>query len=139
MFYSHKTLRPSCYYCKFKKITRTGDITLADYWGIDKAIPGFNDNKGVSLVLVNTEKGQYIFDLCKGSVDYQAAKLEDSMQNSLRFCYQEPSGREKFWHLYNVSGINGCIKSMKMQGKLKKNKKPKKELLVLQYGMQRRW
>ena len=129
LFYSHKILRPSCYYCKFKKIIRTSDISLADYWGIDKAIPGFNDNKGVSLVLVNTEKGQYIFDLCEESIDYRTAKLEDSMQNSMRFCYQEPSGRERFWHLYNVSGINGCIKTIKKQRQLKKMKNLKKRVV----------
>lgn len=122
LFYSHKIARPSCYYCKFKKIIRTSDITIADFWGIDKAIPGFNDDKGVSLVLVNTEKGQHFFDLCKESINYQPAKLEDSMQNSLRFCYPEPSGREEFWRSYNTSGIKGCIKSIKKQDQIKRMK-----------------
>lgn len=35
-----------------------GDITIADYWGIEKVAPEFDDNKGVSLVLVNNEAGK---------------------------------------------------------------------------------
>ena len=119
MFYSHKILRHSCYNCKFKKIVRISDITIADYWGIDKAIPGFNDNKGVSLVIVNTEKGCKIFDVCKKDIIWKTAKLEDSMQNSLRFSYQEPSGRIEFWQLYKSSGLKGCMKEMQKQNRLK--------------------
>ena len=52
-FYSHNILRPSCYKCPYKDIKHPGDITIGDYWGIEKAAPGFNDNKGVSLVLIN--------------------------------------------------------------------------------------
>ena len=51
LFYNHAVLRPSCYKCPFKQIMHPGDITIADYWGIEKAAPEFDDNKGVSLVI----------------------------------------------------------------------------------------
>lgn len=57
-FLGCKTYRESCYYCKFANKNRVGDITLADYWGIQKFHPEFFDENGVSLVLVNTEKGK---------------------------------------------------------------------------------
>lgn len=64
LFYNHHILRPSCFCCRFKDIPRNSDITLADFWGIDKVLPKFNDGKGVSLVLVNSEKGKHIFESC---------------------------------------------------------------------------
>jgi len=111
LFYSHNILRPSCFECKYKCISRLGDVTIADYWGIDKAIPGFNDNKGVSLVLVNTEKGLHLFDEAKIDVEWKEAALKDSMQNSLRVCYQEPFERKQFWINYQKNGFSGYLKN----------------------------
>lgn len=54
--------RPSCYECKFKGFPRIADITLADFWGIEKIDPTMFDNIGTSLVLINNEKGQRFFD-----------------------------------------------------------------------------
>lgn len=120
LFGTHEIIRPSCYYCKYKKVIRVGDITIADYWGIDKAIPEFNDNKGVSLVLVNTEKGKRIFELCKEGIIWKSAKLRDSMQNCLRVCYGAPANRKEFWLSYKQNGIKGCIKAIKRQNELQK-------------------
>ena len=50
------SLRPSCYSCRFKTLIRQSDITLADFWGIEHVCPEMDDNKGTSLVLVNSEK-----------------------------------------------------------------------------------
>lgn len=54
--------RPSCYDCKFKGFPRIADITLADFWGIDKVAPTMYDNLGTSLVLINNQKGKLFFD-----------------------------------------------------------------------------
>lgn len=55
--------RPSCYDCKFKEFPRIADITLADFWGIDKIAPEMYDNLGTSLVLINNKKGKRFFDV----------------------------------------------------------------------------
>lgn len=54
--------RHSCYNCQFNGLRRVGDITIADFWGIGQmGIPFKHDvSKGVSLVLVNNERGRYI-------------------------------------------------------------------------------
>ena len=56
-------LRPSCYNCPAKSLKSGSDITIADYWGIESVLPEFNDKKGISLVLINTEKGSERYDL----------------------------------------------------------------------------
>lgn len=55
-------LRPSCYDCKSKGINRRSDITLGDFWGIDNVIPGLNDQKGISAVIIQSNKGKEIFE-----------------------------------------------------------------------------
>jgi len=61
-FLQNLYLRPSCYACKFKTLSRQSDLTLADFWGIENIIPSLDDDKGTSLVLVNTEKGESMFE-----------------------------------------------------------------------------
>ena len=53
-------LRPSCYQCPVRDLRSGSDITLADFWGIGSLLPHLDDDKGVSVIMVNTEKGQRI-------------------------------------------------------------------------------
>lgn len=64
-------MRPSCYDCKFKDLPRYGDLTLADFWGIEKIDKKLADNRGTSLLLINSEKGKKIFELIKKRVIYK--------------------------------------------------------------------
>lgn len=59
-FLSGTMYRESCYNCKYANYDRIGDITLADFWGIEKVNPKFYSKKGVSLVICNTQKGKDI-------------------------------------------------------------------------------
>lgn len=97
IYYGHTILRPSCYECPYKSINHPGDITIADYWGIEKAAPSFDDNKGVSLVLVNTEKGIEYLENVKRNLVWSTTKIEDSMQPPLQAPYIKPANREQFW------------------------------------------
>ncbi|BEG97878.1 Coenzyme F420 hydrogenase/dehydrogenase, beta subunit C-terminal domain [Bacteroides sedimenti] len=54
-------LRPSCYQCPSKSFKSGSDLSIADYWGIQNVLQDFDDDMGVSLVLVNTEKGETIY------------------------------------------------------------------------------
>lgn len=51
------TYRESCFQCNYCKPERAGDITIGDYWGIEKEHSGFFNTKGVSCILINTDKG----------------------------------------------------------------------------------
>ena len=101
LFYGHMVLRPSCYECPYKSIMHPGDITIADYWGIEKAAPEFDDNKGVSLVLVNNEKADSIFENVKIELKWKSTRIEDSMQPPLKAPFPKPEGREQFWNDVN--------------------------------------
>lgn len=59
-FHNALFYRPSCYNCKYANPNRISDITMADFWGVDKLFPEEDVHKGVSVILVNTKKGQNI-------------------------------------------------------------------------------
>ena len=80
-------LRPSCYDCRFKKIERESDITLADFWGVENILPTWDDDKGMSLIMVHSEQGLRLFDKIKGQMQYHALEagvVEKTNANAVR-------------------------------------------------------
>lgn len=76
LFLDNVTLRPSCHSCKSKSGRSGADITLGDFWGIEKVLPEFDDDKGCSVVLVNSERGREVLkglDIEMVAVDLPAA------------------------------------------------------------------
>ncbi len=69
-FMKNLYLRPSCYACKCKNGRSGSDIVIADYWRINKVLPEFNDNKGISLILVNTEKGLLMLEAASAKINF---------------------------------------------------------------------
>lgn len=61
-------LRPSCYECAAKGFSSQSDLTLADFWGIRAVFPQMDDDKGTSLVFINTERGRQSMDYTKMEV-----------------------------------------------------------------------
>lgn len=107
IFYGHCVLRPSCFRCPYKSTDRVGDISLADYWGIEKAAPDFkHDNKGVSLVLVNNEVGEKWFESIKENIVYAETRIEDSLRPSLVAPFDVPKDREQFWRDYRTHSFS---------------------------------
>lgn len=75
-FLTGKTYRESCYNCKYANPERAGDITLGDYWGIQKMHPDFYDENGVSLVLVNSDKGKELWKNVADKITFIPSTLE---------------------------------------------------------------
>lgn len=72
--------RPSCYSCPFKRLPHDSDITLGDFWGIEKIDPSMDQDKGTSLVLLNTEKGRNVFSQAKPFIQYKPFTLEEILR-----------------------------------------------------------
>ncbi len=86
-------LRPSCHRCPFTNIYRIGDITLADFWGIGSKRPDLDDDKGTSLILINTEKGRTLFKGCEENLFYSESSLEQAIKGNP--CLVQPSKPSK--------------------------------------------
>lgn len=52
--------RPSCHACPAKQLKSGSDITLGDFWGIESLMPEIDDDKGVSALIVNSDKGKQV-------------------------------------------------------------------------------
>lgn len=70
--------RPSCYECKFKGYPRMADITLADFWGIEKINKTMEKNLGTSLVMINSNKGKAFFERVKSRINCIEVSLENA-------------------------------------------------------------
>jgi len=110
MFYGHSILRPACYECAYKTLHHPADITIADYWEIDRAAPGFNDNKGVSLVIINNEKGMQHFEQVKSNLIVLETELSKSTRPSMLKPASRPDFRDGFWKDLNTNSFETVAK-----------------------------
>lgn len=97
LFYQRRILRPSCHVCPYTCARRPSDITIADFWGIEKAMPDFHDRHGVSLVLVNTDKGQTLLDSASRDIELKTGDIETCMRHNLQKPTAAAPDREQFW------------------------------------------
>ena len=105
-YYKEFSFRRSCEVCHFANTVRPSDITLADYWGNDPNVKRFNyDDKGCSLVLINTEKGKCVFNLISDCVITIETTLDQSLQPNLQHPSKKHPQREMVEHDYSVNGF----------------------------------
>lgn len=75
-FLEGTTYRECCYRCNYCTKERVGDITIGDYWGVEKEHPEFYSAKGVSCFLVNSEKGMRLWNLIKSEFYFLESTFE---------------------------------------------------------------
>ena len=104
-------LRPSCYECNFKGVSRSSDFTLADYWGIWNQLPDYNDGKGTSLVLVHSEKARKIWDEIQAGACAQEVEILKSIAENPSAVQpsKRPADREVFWKRYEREDFKALI------------------------------
>lgn len=110
IFYSHLGMKEKCFDCKFASQNRVGDVTLGDFWGIEKSHQDFFDNDGVSFVMINTSKGQDAFEKVKSDCEYISVSIQDTEQPLLMQPVAKPSLYDRFWDDYNKKGFNYVVK-----------------------------
>lgn len=105
LFYGHFIIRPSCHECEYAAPSpRVADIAIADYWGIDKIMPDFYDNKGASMVIVNTSKGENVFEEIKDNLEYRESNIKDAFYDNHKKPSKRNPAREQFWKDYYENG-----------------------------------
>ena len=90
-------LRPSCHACPAKSGKSGADITLGDYWGIQSLMPELDDDRGVSALTVNTEKGKQA--LHTTTAELHEAPYEDlcAKNPALVHSCRIPANRSRFF------------------------------------------
>ena len=75
-YHTNVYCRPSCYVCQYKGFPRMADITIADYWGIEKIDKNLDNNIGTSMILLNSKKGETYFDLIKDKLEWEETPFQ---------------------------------------------------------------
>ena len=103
-FKKSATARESCYDCQFNGLSRVGDITIADFWGVGAFGTPFKHDvsKGVSLVLLNSEKGREVFSELKDCfVEKRDVKEAVRLNHNLVGSSRRPADREEVIEAFN--------------------------------------
>lgn len=125
LFLKDNGLRESCYECSFRGNSRKSDITLADFWGVENLEKESFDDKGTSLVIVQTEKGKGLVDSIKNSccikeTDFsQAVKFNPAYFESKK----HPKKRNVFFKNFERTEINELYRKFGKDSFLMKTKR----------------
>lgn len=98
-------MRPSCFQCPFKKAKRISDFTLADAWGVYHSTPDINDNKGLSSVIVHSNKGLELWNILKDKIDSVQVSIDDIAAGNSNLITNKPQtgDRRRFYETLNVN------------------------------------
>ena len=109
-FLSNVFLRPSCYRCRFRTGRSGSDITLGDFWGIDKLRPEIDDDKGLSLVIANNKDADSLLKTLGCSLTEMP--LEDAVKYnpSINTSVAMPSHRSLFFLTKKWLGLRTALR-----------------------------
>lgn len=110
LFLNNYIIREYCFSCRFSNLNRVSDITIGDFWNIEKHFEKFDDHKGVSLCLINSNKGKSIFEKSIDNFDFKLTSVEKGLQHNLTSPTEKVKDYEDFWNYYNINGYNKAAK-----------------------------
>lgn len=109
-FLANLTLRPSCYDCPVKGCSSRSDITLGDFWGIEHIDPSVDDDRGVSLVMVNTSKGNELIQRLGIELKDEEYDLAVRYNPSIAKSVNIPPYRPLFMKTFKSNGFSTAYK-----------------------------
>lgn len=124
-FVGNYCLRESCYDCSFKSTQRVSDFTLGDYWGIWNQNPEMDDNKGTSLLLVHSIKGNKILETISNQLNYIQVDLNESIKENPSINKSSPINKDRSVFIDTISkeGFKQAIKKYELLTKMSKKDK----------------
>ena len=111
-YHTNVFCRPSCYNCKFKGFPRISDITIGDYWGIEKVDKNLDNNIGTSMILINSKRGKLFFEVVKDRLEYKETAFETILGGNIALTESiKPSliNRESFFSDLDEKGFDFVV------------------------------
>ncbi len=102
-FYKNDYLRRSCYSCNYL-FNDFSDITIADFWGINRYDKSKDDNKGISLIILHSPKAINLSDMLKANGECEPlpySSIEYITNERKSYCLQNRfAGNKKDYQNY---------------------------------------
>lgn len=117
LFLDSEIYRENCYSCKYAGKKRVGDITIGDFWGIEKEHPEYlkdnggdlNEKNGISCILVNNEIGKEIIEKYCNDLSIMESKFEKAARQNKQLNHPsiKSKNREKILETFRERGYKG--------------------------------
>ena len=124
-------LAPSCTACRYASCHREGDVTIGDFWGVEKAFPELDDGAGVSALMVNTEKGKRLWEAASTGADVVPCtwqQIAAGQVNMKKNAVPSPES-ENFYRLCAEKGMEKALAAYTRTGWKRRTKDRVKGLL----------
>ena len=112
-YHTNVFCRPSCYECQYKGFPRIADITIADYWGIERVDKNLDNNIGTSMILLNSKKGEAYFENVKDRLEWEETPFESILPGNIALTKSiEPAkiDREQFFEDLDKGTFDDVVK-----------------------------
>jgi coenzyme F420-reducing hydrogenase beta subunit len=110
-YFAGLATRKSCLDCQFRSGRCQADLIIGDFWGVEDHWPEMDDNKGISAVLLFTEKGRSLFDslkVCKRQILYrQVVAKNPFLETSVKV---DAKRRERFERVYRHADMESAVR-----------------------------
>lgn len=128
LFLDAQIYRKNCYSCKYACDNRPGDITIGDYWGVQKQHPEliasgqFNPQEGISCIIVNTEKGDGLIKTVRDSISLSPTTYDKVAARNAQLVHPMKEGfyRDEIFKIYCNEGYSGVNRFYRKQYRLQR-------------------
>lgn len=120
-FMQHSLFQEKCYRCPFAGAQRQGDITLGDFWGLDRTVMEENDVLGVNLILINSDKGQRLFESVRDKIKVFERPIKEAVEGNETLCgaTSKPPEYDALWEVIPKKGFDSGLKEVYGTSELK--------------------
>jgi coenzyme F420-reducing hydrogenase beta subunit len=110
-FGMHYSIRPACYQCAFRSVERSADISIGDFWGIQSFRPDIDIEKGVSTILVTSEKGKAYLNKINKTIYLEECPMDWPIKKNqyLIKSYPVPALRAEFMSDFQTITMNKLV------------------------------
>jgi ferredoxin len=108
-FIKDNIARPACSQCSFVYTNRVGDLTMGDFWGIQYAKPEMFDNKGTSILMINTKIGENIWNQISNRFKYEESNLQEAFRYNHKKSIKLTEKRNEFFDRFEKEEINSLL------------------------------
>ncbi|HAB67545.1 MAG TPA: hypothetical protein DCE23_09290 [Firmicutes bacterium] len=103
-------IKKSCFKCPYSNLNRESDVTIGDFHELSSSLGKFNDGNGVSLAIINTEKGKEYFEYVKDNFELEKKKEEECLQPAIQNSANEPKRYKEFIEDYEKLSFSEIVK-----------------------------